>query len=282
MRRFWAREAPPHCCWCADRAHCVHSSCPPAAILKQLGIINKTTRLAGASSGAINAVQACSDTSHQQAFDDNLSLAYTCKPQRNCQGFLDRALNATLSAKLSPDAGKLCAGRLWVSVTVAKPGNQSDYNLLETQWSNRQELAGTLRLSSFLPGYSAPSATLRLDDRAAIGAGYDGGFSRDLPCPPGASLAIPTESVYTAGIIVCGRHKSASGVGTSSLQTDQGIKQLRCAVLLPLCCCRCKSLCQGVSRPNGGTGVWGGWKTSSSTEGVQPGSKRNTSTDDGP
>lgn len=182
---------------------------PPAAILKHLGIINKTTRLAGASSGAINAVQACSDTSPQQAFDDNLALVYTCKPQRNCQGFLDRALNATLSAKLSPDTGRLCAGRLWVSITVAKPDNQPDVNLLETQWSNRQELASTLRLSSFLPGYSGPSATLRLDDRAAIGAGYDGGFSRDLPCPPGASLAVPKDRVCTAGLGVWGRRVPA-------------------------------------------------------------------------
>jgi hypothetical protein len=157
----------------------------PAAILRQLGIINKTTRVAGASSGAINAAQACSDTPPQRAFEDNLDLVFTCKPNRNCQGFLDRALNATLSAKLSPDAGRLCAGRLWVSITVAKPDSQPDVNLLETQWSSRQELASTLRLSSYLPGYSAPSATLRLADRAAIGAGYDGGFTRDLPCPTG-------------------------------------------------------------------------------------------------
>lgn len=160
------------------------------AILRQLGIMTKTTRLAGASSGAINAAQACSDTPPQRAFEDNLDLVFTCKPQRNCQGILDRALNATLSAKLAPDAGRLCAGRLWVSITVAKPDSQPDVNLLETQWASRQELASTLRLSSYLPGISAPSATLLLADRAAIGAGYDGGFTRDLPCPPGVKACV--------------------------------------------------------------------------------------------
>lgn len=165
----------------------MHTLIPPAAILQHLGVITNTTRLAGASGGAITALQVCSNTPFgAQAFQDNLMLATMCRPQKNCQGFLDKALSEVLEAKVSEIVSD-CSGRLWVSITAAKPANQSDDNVLVGgQWVNKSQAVAAVRLSSYLPGVSGASATLRLPEmESRVGASYDGGFSQSLPCPPG-------------------------------------------------------------------------------------------------
>lgn len=163
-----------------------HSS-SPAAILKHLGVITNTTRLAGTSGGAISALQVCSDTQFRaQAFQDNLMLANLYRPQKNCMGFFDKALSEVLEARTSQNVSD-CSGRLWVSITSAQPANQSDENVLVSDaWGNRSHALAAIRLSSYFPGVSGASAPLRLPAmEPTVEAGYDGGFSQSLPCPPG-------------------------------------------------------------------------------------------------
>lgn len=69
-----------------------------AAILKHLGIITDTTRLAGASGGASVAVLTCANVTAQQQYRDQLSLASRCRASANCQGILDQASNESISA----------------------------------------------------------------------------------------------------------------------------------------------------------------------------------------
>lgn len=95
-----------------------------------------------------------------------------------------------LSTAATPaNATELCSGRLWVSVTEAKPEGQNDTNiLLSGNWTSRPEILAGLRVSSYLPSISGPSATLQLPELPAVGAGYDGGFTLNLPCPPGGLI----------------------------------------------------------------------------------------------
>jgi hypothetical protein len=73
-----------------------------------------------------------------------------------------------------------------MSITEAKPAGQNDTNvILGGNWTSRSEMLAALRVSSYLPTISGPSVTLKLPELTAVGAGYDGGFTLQLPCPPG-------------------------------------------------------------------------------------------------
>jgi hypothetical protein len=173
-------------------------------------VVTNTTHLAGASGAAISALQVCSHTQFgDRAFQDNLMLANMCRPQNNCQGFLDKALTKVLEARTSANVSG-CSGRLWMSITAAKPANQSDKNVLVGDlFGNRSQALAALRLSTYFPGVSGPSATLRLPEmEAEVGPGYDGGFSQSSPCPPGeTSVAV----LQPATAAVCSKtHHAAS------------------------------------------------------------------------
>lgn len=157
------------------------------AVLKQLGVINNSTRVAGTSGGASTAVLTCADVPAQQQFREQLEMAAICRATNTCAGFLDKQVNASFLPVLPANAGELCSGRLWVSITAAKREGKPDYNiLLGSRWNSPQELTNAVRVSSYLPGMSAPSATLQLMD-LNIGPAYDGGFTLFQPCPPRAS-----------------------------------------------------------------------------------------------
>lgn len=133
----------------------------------------------------------------QQQYADMSKMANICRPTRSCSGFLDKEVNAALSASLPADAAQLCSGRLWVSITAAKPQNRSDPNVLfGSNWTSNVELVSAGRLSSFIPGVSGGSATQQLPELASLGNAYDGGFSQNLPCPPGG-LAVRDRLGYT-------------------------------------------------------------------------------------
>lgn len=114
-------------------------------------------------------------------------MAAMCRPTKPaCQGFLDKTVDSALVAVLPANTGALCSGRLWVSLTAAKQDGKSDVNVLYgSNWNNTQEVVAAVRLSSYIPGVSGPSATLKLAQLPNLGPIYDGGFSQNLPCPPG-------------------------------------------------------------------------------------------------
>lgn len=83
----------------------------PAAILRQLGIINSSVRLAGASGGAAAAALTCADVPLQQQFSSLQGMAAACRPTKPaCQGFLDRQVNGSLSSAMPANAAALCSG----------------------------------------------------------------------------------------------------------------------------------------------------------------------------
>jgi hypothetical protein len=92
-----------------------------------------------------------------------------------------------MAAVVPSEAAQRCSGRLWVGITAAKPsGEKVDRSVLQgPSWRSLQQLQAAVRLSSYLPGISGRSATLRLAELASVGPAYDGGFSQPLPCPPG-------------------------------------------------------------------------------------------------
>lgn len=81
------------------------------------------------------------------------------------------------------------AGRLWVSLTEAQKDGKPDTNVLYgSKWTSAKEIVSAVRLSAYIPGVSSPSATLKLDDQFPnLGSAYDGGFTQNLPCPPGTA-----------------------------------------------------------------------------------------------
>jgi hypothetical protein len=79
------------------------------------------------------------------------------------------------------------SGRLWVSLTEAQKDGKPDTNILYgSKWTSAKEIVSAVRLSAYIPGVSSPSATLKLDQFPNLGSAYDGGFTQNLPCPPGA------------------------------------------------------------------------------------------------
>lgn len=163
------------------------------AVLRQLGIINNSTRLAGTSGGAISSVLACVNLPVQAQMLNLLALTTAGRAAPVGEALRADPVRASLSGVLAGASVQQCSGRLWVSVTEATPSNQPDVNvLLNSSWSSADQLAAAAAASSYLPGLSGPSATTQLPDLPAR-AFYDGGFTQMLPCPPGemrASLRI--------------------------------------------------------------------------------------------
>jgi hypothetical protein len=54
-------------------------------------------------------------------------------------------------------------------------------------------------MSAYLPGISRPSATVKFPELHSIGSGYDGGFTRGLPCPPGEPNLIASSKFISRG-----------------------------------------------------------------------------------
>lgn len=158
-----------------------------AAVLHSLGVITNTTKLAGASGGAVTSVQACAGASWADVHQANLQLAAACRATDNCRGLLDTILRIGLPAQLSTRSPAACAGRLFVAVTQATGKGAPDTGLLlGPDWSSPEQLVDAAVTSSFIPFISAPSAvTNALARDTPAPAAYDGAFSDPLPSPPG-------------------------------------------------------------------------------------------------
>lgn len=171
--------------------HLTPCHCPAGvtSILKHLGIISNTTRLAGSSGGAAVAAASCAGLEPSQQYQFLLQMADHCRPSGGCRGFLGSVVSKQLHSVLPPEAPRLCSGRLYAAVTAAKPDGLPDpHMLLGSKWADKEQLVSAVSASCYLPALSGPSATMKLDWKPEAGAVYDGGFSYRLPCPPGGSL----------------------------------------------------------------------------------------------
>jgi hypothetical protein len=175
-------------------------------ILKQLGVINNATKLAGTSGGAITSAALCGGMSDSMALTTNLNIAARCRPTDACRGFLDRAVRDELNAALPLDAAARCNGRLWVTVTQARPKNQTDVGLLlGPNWTSRPQLVNAAAASSFIPGVQSGGLVTDALKGEGIPAAYDGGYALDLPTPPGEMMRGVCCAVHT-GRRLCGPH----------------------------------------------------------------------------
>jgi hypothetical protein len=163
-------------------------------VLKHLGIISNTTRLAGSSGGAAVAAATCAGLDPMQQYTFLQGMADHCRPSGGCQGFLGTVVSKQLHSVLPPDAHRLCSGRLFAAVTAAKPDGQPDpHMLLGSTWASKDQLVSAVSASCYLPALSGPTATTHLRGRPEAGAVYDGGFSHRLPCPPGEAECLHVE-----------------------------------------------------------------------------------------
>lgn len=162
-----------------------------SSVLRDLGLINGSTSLAGASGGSIASAATCAGVDSAQQFKGLRQVARTCRPSNGCRGFLDSAVYKQLQTILPPDAAQRCSGQLYVAVTEAQPRGQPDTPLLlGSNWTETQQLILALRASSYIPVQSGRAATLQLPWLPGSGAVYDGGFTVDVPCPPGMRVMV--------------------------------------------------------------------------------------------
>lgn len=166
------------------------------AILQNLGFINNNTHLAGSSGGALVSILTGSRIDPARQFRSNLDLAVACRPTFGCRGNLGARVAETANSILPPDAADLCRQRVFVTLTRARPHNQTDLPLLVTNLKNRSQLISAGVGTSWLPFWSGPSATT---DFAGLQV-YDGGISAPLPCPPtrpypGGELSISSQEL---------------------------------------------------------------------------------------
>lgn len=156
------------------------------AVLKHLGVLSNTTRLAGSSGGAANAAATCAGVDPLEQYRFLSQMAEHCRPSGGCRGFLDSVVTQRLHTLLPSDAPKRCSGRLYTAVTAARPDGEPDtHMLLGSHWSDKDQLVSAVSASCYLPAVSGPTATTKLWWKPDAGAVYDGGFSHRLPCPPG-------------------------------------------------------------------------------------------------
>lgn len=108
---------------------------------------------------------------------------------------------------LPPDAHLLCSNR--VSISVTQLSFPTPRNHVISHFPSRQHLIDTLRATSFIPAYSAPSLCLNVDLGVTGPQRFlDGGASDDRPLPSAADARsrtfcvcpLPTTSWWPGGV----------------------------------------------------------------------------------
>lgn len=77
-------------------------------ILSSLGVITTSSKIAGASSGALITASQCSGLGTAEILQSAFDLADACRGRQSCSGTLDRELQKLLKGHLPPDAWKRC------------------------------------------------------------------------------------------------------------------------------------------------------------------------------
>jgi hypothetical protein len=105
-----------------------------------------------------------------------------CRGKNACQGYLGDAMKNLTNIVFPKDVAERCKGRLFIATTQARPGTQSDVDVLIGRFSNRDQLLDTVYGSSWLPYFSGTQPVFITAGNRAY---YDGAFTVKIPCPPG-------------------------------------------------------------------------------------------------
>ena len=117
----------------------------------QLGVINNSTKLVGASSGSFVSTATCAGMSHVQQFAGNLAIAKLCRSKQACAGYLSVAVRRSM-ALLPADAVQRCNGRLGIVVTEARINTSDVARVLNGgQLGTNAKLVDALVASSYIP-----------------------------------------------------------------------------------------------------------------------------------
>lgn len=154
------------------------------AVLKQLGIIDSNTKMAGSSGGAVIASLHCSDVSTDIALGTLSVMSSICRSSADCKHTLKALQIGGLANTYPDDAHSKCSGRFFASITEARPNPEPDTEQVVSSFPTRNSLIQAVLASSYIPGYSARS-TVMLPSELGVAAAYDGVCTNPLPVPPG-------------------------------------------------------------------------------------------------
>jgi hypothetical protein len=161
------------------------------AILKSLGIINSSTKFAGASGGAVAGAMGCGDVHPAVFMRTAKSLAFACGTVpitsitgSNCQGSLEAVIRAGLLAEFPQDIHTRCSDRLYASVTKAQLNPAADVEVKVSHFPSRDAVVSTCAVSSYIPGFAGPT-TVTTAPSIGVPVAYDGVATNALPVPPG-------------------------------------------------------------------------------------------------
>lgn len=154
------------------------------SVLRNLGIIDSNTKVAGSSGGSIAGALTCASVSDDVSIATVSALASACRGASSCRGTLSAVEMAGLSGILPGDVHSRCSGSLFVSVTEARANPEADVERVISSFDSKDSLVQSLLASSYIPGFSGRSAVMT---PTALGTGalYDGVCSNPLPVPPG-------------------------------------------------------------------------------------------------
>jgi len=170
-----------------------------SAILRSLGIINTTTRLAGSSGGAVAAAMNCGNAPIPTFITAASALAGSCRIINNCNGTLDIVARAGLFAALPADVHTRCKvapftstspSRLYISITNARQSN-TDVEVKVSSFSSRTTVLNACAASSFIPRFSGigilplrPLLFTTATSGLGVTGAYNGVCTNPLPQPP--------------------------------------------------------------------------------------------------
>lgn len=164
-----------------------------AYLLSELGIITPTTKVAGASSGALLSMALCSGIPPDRFMEITQQLCDACRRQGNCQGRLGSAVANTIPEILPPDAYQRCHKRAYMSISTGAfpppPPQLRSPNMIVGEYTSNADMTAAGAASSFIPMWSGGTTTTFRGMPA-----FDGFFSNAQPCPPDVKACIKISS----------------------------------------------------------------------------------------
>lgn len=142
------------------------------AVLKNLGIIDSSTKIAGSSGGGVAGAMLCSGLASDSFATTATALSIACGGS-NCRGNLQSVVRAGMSAMLPADAHSRCSGRLFVSITEATGNPAADVERKISSFPSKSALIEALATTTYIPGYAGAS-TVTYPAGLGVTAAYDG------------------------------------------------------------------------------------------------------------
>lgn len=165
------------------------------AILRSIGIINSSTKFAGASAGSVAGAMGCGDVSPDTFVRTIKGLSFVCGTVpvagSDCKGSLEAIIRAGLLAELPMDIHTRCSNRLFVSVTKAEPNPAEDTEVKISTFPSRDAVISACAASAYIPGHAGPTTVTTAAAEVDVPVGYDGAAANPLPVPPGRYRQCP-------------------------------------------------------------------------------------------